>query len=74
MAKNKYHQILTRILSEGKIQTNRKGDIIYLINQSLSLTPGDLLDIFEEHGIARKKLRTELQLFMQGEISVERYR
>lgn len=74
MAKNKYHQILARILSEGKTQTNRKGDILYLINQSLSLTPGDLLDIFEEHGIARKKLRTELQLFMQGESSVERYR
>lgn len=74
MAKNKYHQILARILSEGKTQTNRKGDILYLSNQSLSLTPGDLLDIFEEHGIARKKLRTELQLFMQGESSVERYR
>ena len=74
MAKNKYHQILARILSEGKTQTNRKGDILYLINQSLSLTPGDFLDIFEEHGIARKKLRTELQLFMQGESSGERYR
>ncbi len=74
MATNKYHQILKRILEKGREQTNRKGDILYLINQSLSLTPGDLLDIFEEHGIARKKLRTELQLFMQGESSVERYR
>lgn len=74
MAKNKYHQILARILSEGKQQTNRKGDITYLINQTLSLSPGDLLDIFEEHGIARKKLRSELQLFMNGESSVERYR
>ena len=33
----------------------------------------DLLDIFEEHSLARKKLRTELQLFMQGERDVERY-
>lgn len=74
MAQNKYHQILARILSEGKRQTGRKGGIIYLTNQSLSLSPGDLLDIFEGHGIARKKLRTELKLFMQGEISVERYR
>ncbi len=74
MAQNKYHQILARILVDGKCQSNRKGNITYLINQSLSLSPGDLLDIFEEHGIARKKLRTELQLFMQGESSVERYR
>lgn len=34
----------------------------------------DLLDIFEGHKIARKKLRNELQLFMQGERSVEKYR
>lgn len=36
--------------------------------------PADLLDIFESHGIARKKLKDELKLFMQGERSVERYR
>lgn len=34
----------------------------------------DLLDIFEGHKIARKKLRNEIQLFMQGERSVEKYR
>ena len=38
------------------------------------MTPADLLDIFESHGIARKKLKNELQLFMQGERNVERYR
>ena len=36
--------------------------------------PIDLLDIFEGHNIARKKLKNELQLFMQGERSVEKYR
>lgn len=30
--------------------------------------------IFESHGIARKKLKNELQLFMQYERNVERYR
>lgn len=74
MATNKYHQILRRILDSGKRQSNRKGNIIYLINEQLSLTPGDLLDIFEGHGIARKKLRSELKLFMSGERSVEKYR
>ena len=71
---NKYYQILGRILECGKTQTNKKGNICYLLNEQLSLTPGDLLDIFESHGIARKKLRNELQLFMQGERNVERYR
>ena len=71
---NKYHQILSKVLVGGKTQTNKKGDIRYLLNEQLSLTPADLLDIFEGHGIARKKLRSELQLFMQGERNVEKYR
>ena len=54
--------------------TNKKGNIKYLLNEQLSLTPADLLDIFEGHNIARKKLRNELQLFMQGERCVEKYR
>lgn len=74
MATNKYHQILRRILDSGKRQSNRKGNIVYLINEQLSLTPADLLDIFEGHGIARKKLRSELKLLMSGERSVEKYR
>lgn len=74
MATNKYHQILRRILDTGKRQSNRKGNIVYLINEQLSLTPIDLLDIFEGHGIARKKLRSELKLFTSGERSVEKYR
>lgn len=71
---NKYHQILQRVLAEGKQQTNKKGNIRYLLNERLTLTPADLLDIFESHGIARKKLKSELRLFMQGERNVERYR
>lgn len=74
MATNKYHQILRRIIDSGKRQSNRKGDIIYLLNEQLSLSPGDLLEIFEGHGLARKKLRSELRLFMSGERSVEKYR
>lgn len=71
---NKYHEILQRILSEGKIQENKKGRIRYLLNERMTLTPADLLDIFEGHGIARKKLRDELRLFMRGERDVEKYR
>lgn len=71
---NKYYKILGKVLEKGKTQTNKKGNIRYLLNEQLSLTPADLLDIFESHGIARKKLKSELQLFMQGERNVERYR
>ena len=71
---NKYYQTLDKILQTGKIQTNRKGRIKYLLNERLMLTPADLLDIFECHGIARKKLKEELKLFMQGIRDVERYK
>ncbi|MBE6205307.1 MAG: thymidylate synthase [Rikenellaceae bacterium] len=71
---NKYYQMLDKILSSGKMQCNKKGNIKYLLNERLALTPADLLDIFEGHNIARKKLKNELQLFMQGERSVEKYR
>jgi len=59
--------MLGKILETGKVQENKKGRIKYLLNERLTLTPGDLLDIFESHGIARKKLKAELGLFMQGE-------
>ena len=71
---NKYYQILGRVLASRKTQENRKGNIRYLLNERLTLTPADLLDIFEGHPIARKKLKSELQLFMQGERNVEKYR
>ena len=71
---NKYYQILSRILEQGKPQVNKKGNIRYLLNEQLSLSPVDLLDIFESHSIARKKLKNELQRVMQGERQVQKYR
>jgi thymidylate synthase len=71
---NKYYSVLDKILSTGKTQQNRKGGIMYLLNEQLHLTPADLLDIFEGHGIARRKLRDELNLFMRGERDVAAYR
>ena len=71
---DKYYQILGKVLSSGKMQSNKKGNIRYLLNEQLTLLPADLLDIFEGHTIARKKLKNELQLFMRGERNVEKYR
>lgn len=71
---NKYHQILERIVEKGKEQENRKGKIRYLLNQKVELKPVDLLEIFEGHGIARRKLKSELDLFQRGERLTETYR
>jgi len=74
MKTNKYYAILGKIMSEGRMQTNKKGSIKYLTNQQLTMSPADLLEIFETHGIARKKLRTELEMFQAGITSTEPYR
>lgn len=71
---NKYYAMLEKVVKQGRMQTNKKGNINYLINEQLHLRPIDLLEIFEGHSIARKKLKNELALFMAGERSVERYR
>ena len=71
---NKYHQILNKIIKKGKVQINKKGSITFLLNQSLELKPIDLLDLFEGHSVAKKKLKDELVLFMAGERSTEAYR
>jgi len=71
---NKYHNVLAKILNKNKIQHNKKGNILYILNEQLTLQADDLLDIFEGHAIARNKLRGELQLFMSGERLTEKYR
>lgn len=71
---NKYHEMLDNILENGRNQTNRKGNIKYLLNAHMALKPADLLEIFEGHPIARGKLKNELLLFMRGERQTERYR
>lgn len=71
---NKYHEILSKIVVKGKLQQNKKGSITYLLNQSMELKPLDLLELFESHGLAKKKLKDELGLFMAGERSTEAYR
>ncbi|ALU74280.1 thymidylate synthase [Tenacibaculum dicentrarchi] len=70
---NKYHKILKKIINKGNKQVNKKGNITYLINEKLELKPIDLLEIFEEHQVARNKLRKELDLFMKGERNVQEY-
>ncbi|WP_163401397.1 thymidylate synthase [Flavobacterium fluviatile] len=71
---NKYHQILNKILEKGKNQTNKKGSNLFLLNEALRLKPIDLLELFEGHAVAKKKLKDELQLFLAGERNTEAYR
>jgi thymidylate synthase len=71
---NKYHEILSKIVAKGKEQHNKKGSIKFLLNEKLELKPIDLLELFESHVLAKKKLKDELGLFMMGERSTEAYR
>lgn len=71
---NKYHNLLKKIIDEGKSQENKKGGIKYLLNHKLHLKPLDLLNLLEGHGVARNKLKNELNLFMQGERNTAAYR
>lgn len=70
---NKYYKVLENILESGKLQSNKKGDIKFLINQQVSMSNEDLQAIFTEHPIAKAKLRDELFLYFQGETEVKRY-
>lgn len=70
---NKYHKLLSDIVDMGEYQQNKKGGIQYLLNQQLTLTKADLLDVFEDHAIARNKLKQELDLFTLGVERVEEY-
>ena len=44
---NKYYQILKKVLADGKTQKGRKGESRYLLNETVTLSPAELLDIFE---------------------------
>lgn len=71
--KNKYYKLLNKILIKGKTQTNKKGDIIYLLNEKLSMNKKDVYNILEQHPIAKKKLSKELSLYCRGITSVKDY-
>ena len=42
---NKYYKTLSNILNKGKTQVNKKGNIKYLINETLSMNNKDLLEV-----------------------------
>ena len=70
---NKYYQTLKSILDNGKTQSNKKGDIKYLLNVPISMSPEDLNAIFSEHPIAKKKLADELEIYFKGITDVKTY-
>ena len=70
---NKYYKTLQNILDNGQTQSNKKGNIIYLLNEVLSMGKTDLTQIFSEHKIAKKKLGAELELYFKGITDVKEY-
>lgn len=73
MKANKYYQALGDILKHGKSQFGGKGSSLALTDYVLTLTPFDLARIFDEHKIARQKLKDELELYFKGETKTEEY-
>lgn len=71
---NKYFTLLQSILNNGELQKNKKGDIKFLINQTISLNENELINLFKEYRVASKKLEIELNLYMQGEDDIEKYK
>ena len=71
--KNKYYELLNKILLSGQEQKNKKGDIKYLLNEVLSMNLVDVLKIITEHPIAKKELSKELELYCSGITSVKNY-
>lgn len=70
---NKYYEVLSNILQTGRYQANKKGDIQFLVNQQVSMSVEDLEAIFNQHPIAKAKLKDELFLYFQGETEIKRY-
>lgn len=70
---NKYFKLLKKILKKGEYQENKKGNIIYLVNQQLSLNLKDLELLFNQYKVPKKLLLNELSLYLQGETKVLKY-
>ena len=72
---NKYHTLLESTL-KGQVQEAKKGDSTFKINQTLSLNENEIIDLYggQHKGVAKKLLRDELKLYMDGEIYESKYR
>ena len=71
---NEYYKVLKNVLERGLPQTNKKGDIVYLLNERLSVDKAQLDLILSEHPIAKKKLKDELALYCIGVAEVSAYK
>ena len=73
MKNNQYFDLLNKILDWGRPQQNKKGDIIYLLNQTLSLDVKEVKTLFTKYKVAKKKLGDELELYLEGETDINKY-
>lgn len=72
---NKYFDLLERIVGEGKEQKQKKGEILYLLNQVLSFNKAELDELLNEHyKVPEKLLKRELELYMAGVTEVAKYK
>jgi thymidylate synthase len=71
--KNLYYQLLVEILGTGIDAESKKGKHKFLLNKILSLNEENLFRIFNEHPIAKTKLKNELELYIGGITDINIY-
>jgi len=71
--KNKYFDLLSKILVKNNTQTAKKASSIYSLNETLTFNENELLELFSNYKVAKAKLSKELELYMQGETRVNKY-
>ena len=72
---NSYYNLLRKIINNGKMQKQKKGKIIYLINQLLSFSKEELdVLLTETYKVPEKLLKRELKLYMEGNTNVKDYK
>lgn len=73
--KNKYFGLLRNIIVEGKSQQQKKGEIVYLLNQLLSFNKAEIDELLNNHyKVPEKLLKRELKLYMEGNTNVADYK
>jgi thymidylate synthase len=71
--KNKYYKLLEKIILKGKLQQAKKNNSICLLNEKLSFSEKQIVNLFNQHKVAKAKLATELELYMGGITDVKIY-
>jgi thymidylate synthase len=73
MERNKYFDLLRKIIKDGHNEKGSKADLIALYNESLSFSRDELIELFLQYKLPMEKLTAELELYLRGEEETNKY-